>query len=178
MANHSELLKYYTALPDEKLLEIADEAIGLRHEAITVLRDELRRRGLDPSVIEQLQELSVGGIESLAEQFRQLPCPRCQSSGYMVNAFRIAVAIGFIVTTSYKEEIILGCPVCVIKAAKRARLLTLLLGWWGIPFGPIHTLEALGYNSRAISEAGQREATSELLDYVRFNFRAIQSMLN
>ena len=178
MPDLQELSSYYASLSDGKLLELADEAGDLRPEAVTALRDELRRRGLDSPLVEQLQELSTGGVESLAEQFRQLPCPRCGSVGQMVNAFKIATTMSFLVMTQYKEETVLGCPACVKSAAKEARLTTLLAGWWGIPWGPVRSLDALDYDSVAIAGAEQREATGELLDYVRRNFQEIKSLLN
>jgi hypothetical protein len=62
-----------------------------------------------------------------------------------------------------------GSDVYFIRAGESAALkgigytlLTLILGWWGFPWGPIYTIEALVTNL-----SGGKDVTTEIVDSLR-----------
>ena len=63
---------------------------------------------------------------------------------------RFSVCYSYIFFTSRVETdifLVRSYPSALWVGA-RYTLMTLLLGWWGIPFGPIHTIKALATNFR------------------------------
>jgi len=60
-----------------------------------------------------------------------------------------AQVMSFLVFTSYKKTLIVASPQALDKANKEALVKTLLLGWWGIPWGIIRSIEAIVINIRS-----------------------------
>jgi hypothetical protein len=56
------------------------------------------------------------------------------------------------------------CGSCRKKAGLKYTVISVLLGWWGIPWGPIYTLQAIGRNSAGGHQ--DDELNSELLQAV------------
>lgn len=165
---------HYRQLSDDRLVDLAtNEAAELTGEALGVLQDELRRRGLDTAidktVVRTLESLRGGEFDLIVAQFRSLPCPQCGGRVDKLNAFRIDTVVSAIVLTFYQPSVVVGCPSCLARAARVARRTTLILGWWGIPWGPIRSAAALRGASRALAGAAQSDPTEDLLDYVRRN---------
>ena len=75
--------------------------------------------------------------------------------------YRYAISLVFV--TFYNESPLVKVPPgkSRILAGWRYLLITLLLGWWGIPWGPIRTLQALSVNL-----SGGEDLTLELGDTV------------
>ena len=91
----------------------------------------------------------------------------------MLNAVRAAVARSFIVMSSFEPKLVIGCSGCISAEVTRLSNLSLLLGWWGIPWGPIYTIRALVINSKAAAGAASAEPTPELCNYVISNIGEI-----
>lgn len=85
---------------------------------------------------------------------------------------RYQVALSFLIVTfkiptrPYVEG---EAPTFTIAAI--ATTLSLLFGWWGIPWGPIHTLQTIGSNFRG----GLRETVAERLARVSEFTRSVRS---
>lgn len=163
----SSLADYYRQMPDERLLQIAlHEADGLTPEALDVLHAELRSRVADPSVghaVEaQTQTLSPHDVDVLVAAIQALPCPECGRTNRPTNAGEIADAKSFVFFTTYHAETGIACPDCLATRAKRAALVTGLLGWWGFPFGPIQSVKALRRDLRTMRQRDD-DAPSEAL---------------
>ncbi len=75
-----------------------------------------------------------------------------------VRTFLLVVSFGFFTTKSVRGVYVRGVHGRFLPAALYT-LLTLALGWWGIPWGPIYTLEALGANLAG----GRRVTVAELM---------------
>jgi hypothetical protein len=54
--------------------------------------------------------------------------------------------LSIIFFTRYEKKIKIGCPHCLDKANNKALKKSALLGWWGIPWGIIHTVQAIALN--------------------------------
>lgn len=178
MPTRDELIRYYGELTDDQLMRIGlYEADELTQEALEVLKAEIRTRGLGKDMEEAIEVqtclLSPGDQEELVACFRQLPCPICGATGGSLNAGTVATARSFIIMTTREERLVVGCPKCIVAAAHRATNLTCALGWWGLPWGPIRTFQAISKNARTNSTVQGHQATEELRQYVAANRGAV-----
>lgn len=170
----NKLREHYRQMPLERLLHIAVlEADGLTPEALQVLNAELEARGIDRSVekavVAQTQPLSRTEIEALVTAIRRLPCPRCGRNDRLLNGGEIAVARSFVVFTTYDCEMTIACPDCLVDQARKAKRVTALLGWWGIPSGPIRAIQAISCNEMTILKSDRKEASDVLTRWVESN---------
>jgi len=154
-----------------------NEASGLTPEALEVLRAELHARRLGNELRDvidiQMRPIPPDEVDELVGRFRRLPCPLCGSVAGMLNAATVATAQSFLVMSTFEKRLVVGCSSCITAAADKADALTGALGWWAIPFGPVHTLQAMRLNARACSAAERQEATVELRQYVEANRGAV-----
>ena len=182
MPTRAELSDYYRALPDDQLMRIAlHEAQDLTPEALEVLTEESRTRRLgghlEAGIEAQLGLLRPEEREELVARFRRLPCPICRAVGGLLNAAMVATARSFLIVTSYETRVVVGCPRCIIAASREASNVTLALGWWGIPWGPIRAFQAISVNAAANSTAQGDQATEVLKRYVAANRGTVVFML-
>jgi hypothetical protein len=160
--------EHYRQLSDERLEHLAmAESSELVPEAMAALHDELQRRGLG-AVIERA-EAQQHEIEVLVESIRRAPCPHCRSTARKLNALKIGSAVSMVILTFYDAKVLIACPPCLARAARQANTTSMLLGWWGFPWGPIRTIQAMQEADRALARAEQAEPTEELLEYVQTN---------
>ncbi|WP_207428311.1 hypothetical protein [Pedobacter sp. SYSU D00535] len=148
-----QLRKNYERFDDNKLTRIAtEEAAGLRPEAVDLLKQVIKERGLSGSIIKgidaQLQEVDDRILSEYAELLRGLPCPLCKSTDEKLNATMTGSVISFIIMTNYQKELKVACPNCLDKANDRAMIKSALFGWWGFPWGIIRTPQALLLNNK------------------------------
>jgi hypothetical protein len=182
MPTRAELIEYYSALPDDQLMRIAlYEATDLTEEAIEVLKGEIRTRRLGEPVEAAIQiqtcVMSPEEQQELLARFRRLPCPICGAAGGLLNAVMVATARSFLIMTAYETRLVVGCSQCIVAASRRATNLTLALGWWGIPWGPIRALQAISINAGANSTAQGDQPTEALKRHVAANRGAVSLML-
>jgi hypothetical protein len=78
----------------------------------------------------------------------RLRCCKCGGDqGVSLRAYLLTYSLVFFTSKSagaFKPI----CGSCSIKAGLPCCLGTLLLGWWGIPWGPIYTVQAIAKNLR------------------------------
>ena len=151
--NLDELRKNYEGFDDKKLIRIAtEEAIGLRPEAVALLKQIIHERGLSDDIVKgidaQVQEIDNNVLIEYAELLQGLPCPICKSTNQKLNATMTGSVVSFIIMTSYKKELKIACPDCLDKANDSAMLKSALFGWWGFPWGVIRTPQALLLNNK------------------------------
>src|SRR5262245_32031382 len=168
MGELDDLIRHYDRMSDNRLLAIAlHEAADLRPEAVQILRQELRKRNLEsqlsPAIESQLSPLDPQQIDSLVRRFRALACPACSASNLPLNAFSVSRATSILIVTRYQRQLIVGCPACIVDAANRADAHTALCGWWGIPWGPIRSIQALLHNAAVRRAAKQQQVPSKEL---------------
>jgi hypothetical protein len=180
MSDTAEFESHYRTLPDDELGWIAmNKAATLLPEALQALRSELDRRGLSKStergIQAQTRQWSQAELAALVDQYRRGACPRCGVQGTMLNAVIAAVARSFIIVSSYQTKLVIGCSPCLRAEVDRLNRQSLLLGWWGIPWGPIYTIRALHANSQAKNGAEGAAPTPALVGYVASNIGEIAS---
>lgn len=148
-----ELRENYKSLPDDKLIRVATTDVsGLRPEAIQVLQEEIKRRGLSDGLIDgieiQTKEISTDELLAYCELLRRRPCPVCNATSAKLNATMTATTVSYLIMTSYEEQLLIACPDCLDKANKDAMIKTALFGWWGFPSGIYRTIKALIHNKK------------------------------
>jgi len=169
-----ELRQRYSRLSDNKIMELAvREAGGLTVEAIEVLREQIRTRNLDhnleKSIQAQRREWSDSDQAELLDEFRDLPCPICQSTEHKLNGFTIKKIKSFVLYGIRSSEFVVGCPHCISAKAESASKVTRLLGWWVLPLGVNWTIEALENNSKVRKHSSDMDPSDELRAYVEAN---------
>ncbi|MEP0548426.1 MAG: hypothetical protein ABJF88_15930 [Rhodothermales bacterium] len=169
-----QLAEHYRRMPDERLLQIAlHEAADLTPEALRVLNSELTARGINSAVgraVEaQTRSLSRRDLDLLVEAVRKQRCPACGKSDHPLNGGVVADAKSFVLVTSLDKRTVVACPACLAAQAKRAALMTALLGWWAIPWGPIRTIQALTNDFRTMRQSQRSEASDALRAFVEQN---------
>ena len=108
---------------------------GKREGGLRFCNEERRRAGIQLSVSYQIPEQLIK--ERVAAVFNGT-CPRCDGPGPVDvrTSYRV---VSFLVMTSWRNRPALTCRSCGNKAKLRDTVLSLGLGWWGLPWGPVMT---------------------------------------
>ena len=144
----------YGKMTDDELIRVATEdAAGLTPEAQDVVKEEIVKRRLDTNIIKgvaaQNKEYSLAQIDQYCEMVRDLECPCCGSSANRLNGTLTSQVMSFIVFTHSEKKLKVACPDCLDKENNKALTVSATLGWWGIPWGIIRTIGAIGQNIRS-----------------------------
>ena len=54
--------------------------------------------------------------------------------------------MSFILFSSYNKKLKVACPGCLDKANNKALLKTAILGWWGLTWGIVYSVQSLALN--------------------------------
>jgi len=169
-----EIVDNYRRMPDHTIRQIVlYEVRELMPEGVDALRIVLGERGISRDFLVaidgQLAEFSVEKYSELIHWFRMSKCPRCRESETLLNAATPVKVSSFVFATTESKDVIVGCRQCLLAAVRRALIQTLLLGWWGIPWGLIRTLGAVTENDFWRRRVDEPEPTDEFIAYVYEN---------
>jgi hypothetical protein len=144
----------YQRMSDEELVRTATQnAYGLTSEAMEVVKEEIRKRGLSENIIKaveaQNKEVTLEEIDAYCDIISKLGCPVCGNSSERLNATLTSEVTSFIFFTQFKRKIKLGCGQCLDKANESALVKSAVLGWWGLPWGIIRTPRAILTNIKS-----------------------------
>ncbi len=165
----------YAQMSDNELVNfVTQDAGGLTPEALEAAKAELRKRqlhhsGLSEALEAQNKTYTVSEVNQYCMPIRNLDCPGCNSNATPLNATLTAEVMSFVLFTSYKKQVKVGCPTCLDKANSEALLKSIALGWWGFPFGIIRTIEAIVLNIRNKKRNHAELATEQLVNFVTAN---------
>ena len=178
--NNEKLRTHYQQLPDEDIERLANyEAGDLSTEAVGILKEEIKRRGLSDefNVAADIQTkgLSEEELLDLIRKISMFPCPICGKKQNYLNGFNVMSVRSFIIGTSVEMPLIIACPECTPANAKNALIKNLFLGWWGFPWGPIRTIHSIFTNSRAMNSNGYIGPTKEFTEFIRPHSAAIKA---
>lgn len=171
----------YRRYSDEKLLRIVSEdAAKLRPEALVLLREEMAARGLaavaERAIKVQLRVATEADIAKYCGLLQAQPCPRCCSTGQPLNAASISKVLSMLVLTFREKQFAIVCPTCLGKLIREASNITVLLGWWGVPWGVVRTIRALRSNRKTL-ETNHVPYPNELLKaFVKRNVGRIEAV--
>jgi len=142
---------YYRNMADNELLRaVTQDARNLTPEAIEVIELELKRRNLhgkaSSAVAAQNRQYTLEEIDAYAGLLQNLPCPRCGKTSKKLNGGQMAEAVSVIIFSTLTTYVSIACPQCLDELSDKAQTKTALLGWWGIPWGPIRSVRAFNIN--------------------------------
>lgn len=99
-------------------------------------------------------------------------CPKCHGAGPVDvhKSYRVWSAVFL---TSWKNEPQVSCRSCGVKAQLGSTLFSLVLGWWGLPWGLIMTPVQVGRNVVALlKRPTSEESSADLQRLVSINMAA------
>jgi hypothetical protein len=184
---------FYKGLPDAVLLQkLKQESHGLTPEAIEVIREEIARRNLDVELIEvvaaQNKSHSMEDIDRFCDLLARQWCPQCNKGDTPLTTIYICQAVSIIYITFYTKKVAIGCPDCLRSECSYALGLTLFLGWWGVPHGPIRSIQTISNfvaARRLLTQAGPNDimrgfvlANIGLLAYHKDNDEHLRQILH
>lgn len=167
----AELRKNYERLDNARLIRLAsEEAVGLRPEAVELIKQMIKERGLSADIQKavdiQLKPVSEGDLQKYTNLLRKQPCPICGSTAELLNATMTAETVSFIIYTNYRKNLVIACPDCLDKQNNSASIRSALLGWWGLPWGIARTPQALLFNYKMKKQNHLSEANELFRSFV------------
>lgn len=171
-----EVAAHYRSLEDEDLQRLALYEVGDMHpRAVDALRSEIRRRGLDPSLLQavdlNLRGLTPEDLDSALAVVQGFPCPLCGRSSSPLTACTLGYGIGPLPFPLFRTQVRFGCRPCLhreLKAAKgsvRFRWVLSLLN----PFEVLAVIEVLESNRVAPRTLAWQGPSRELLQFTQLN---------
>ncbi|AUC16521.1 hypothetical protein BTO06_15785 [Tenacibaculum sp. SZ-18] len=165
--NLEDIRENYKKFDDWKIEKLAtEEADSLRPEVVDILKSEIKKRNLNHSLINSVDSLTKKITDKDLNQYYEIlknhPCPKCKSKKQKINATFVGQVISIFVITNYDKSIRIACSDCLDIMHKKANIKSLLLGWWGIPWGPINTIRSLIFNFN-MKKYNRTESQNEIL---------------
>lgn len=175
-----EVEKYYQEKSDEEIVKIATKhGVGLRPEVFGIIENEIKKRNLDPNIlngaIAQNTIYTYDELDNYAQLLQNLPCPKCYNTRSKLNATVAYTIKGLIYISVTKKSLHIACPNCSDKISDQAIRTSLLLGWWSIPGGIIKTPIYLYKNYREKKENNAPKANTTLLAFTLENIGFIET---
>ena len=170
----------YQRMSDDQIIKIATtDARGLRPEVYGIIENEIKKRNLNPNILQgaiaQNKEHSLAEVEQYSKLLRDLPCPICGNTHEKLNGTISHTVKSFIIFTTYGTEPTIACPDCLDKKNDDAILSTALLGWWGVPWGFFKTPVYIYRNFKAKKENRLDTSNNALLSYTLRNIGEIET---
>jgi hypothetical protein len=130
--------------PDRNASASATEQFQLLNEAYSILSDPVLRARYDTISIETNPKHSTSSVkEETPEPIACSCCGKISAQPRYVIFYEVKSFI-FVTTRSPVQGIF--CSACAERKSFRATAITWLLGWWGIPWGPIYSIQAIFSN--------------------------------
>jgi|APLak6261672720_1056091.scaffolds.fasta_scaffold18238_1 hypothetical protein len=144
----------YQKMSDDELIRIATtDASGLTPQAQEIIKEEVAKRKLDTNILKgveaQNKSYSIEEIDKYCNLVQTLSCPICKTNSEKLNATMTSEVVSAIVFSTKNKKIKVGCPSCLDKANNSALTKSVLLGWWGIPWGIFWTIKAINDNLKS-----------------------------
>lgn len=144
----------YQRMSDEAFIAVTiQNAAGLTPEALEVIKEEVERRKLDTNLIKgvlaQNKSYTLAEINEYCNHIRDLSCPSCGTNSTPLNGTMTSEVMSFVLFTQHKKQLKIACPGCLDKANNNSLTKTIALGWWGIPWGIIRTIQAIAHNIKS-----------------------------
>ncbi len=164
----------YARQSDQELIRIiSQEAHGLTTEAVQVIKEELAKRNLDAKLTQvvEVQNRNFSGeeLDDLARFVETLICPVCHKYTQPLTAAVISQTMSFVIMTQYSNKLHIACPDCLKSECNSSIGITLLLGWWGFPWGPIRSVQSLVNNFKAYSAINHHGPNDYLQGFILAN---------
>jgi hypothetical protein len=130
--------------PDRNTSAAAEETFKQLVQAHEVLSNPGKRADYDAQCIDMPQPAAGWGKPS--KVLTPIVCVVCERIPIQPKYVIFYEVKSLFVTTRRTPIQGIYCRKCAGKRLRRATLVTWLLGWWGIPWGPVYTVQALVQN--------------------------------
>jgi hypothetical protein len=120
--------------------------------------------------------LSEAEIEEYCALIQAVPCPICHSAAEPLNATVTSKVSSFIILTTWKKELAIACPKCLDKLSESATSHSIIVGWWGIPWGIIRTIKAISSNRKMAKSHHMPYPNTTLKAFVVENVRSLDKV--
>jgi hypothetical protein len=127
------------------------------------------------STAAQNRTYTIQEVDNYCELIRGLNCPSCGASHTKLNATMTSEVMSFIVLTHYSKKLKVACPDCLDKANNNALTKSVLIGWWGFPWGIIRTIQAIGHNTKGKKTNRLETPNNYLRSYVLSKMGQLES---
>jgi hypothetical protein len=162
-AYHGLISKFH---PDRNPDPAAAEITAKLNEAYSVLGDERKRALYDAWLDSLRQNESTSESKPSAVEVPDVKCVRCGKQDETLRLTLMHYVFSLLIITYRKGASGIWCEKCRIFQSAKWTFVSGLLGWWGIPWGPIYTLHALIMNGKGGSQpAAQNAAILRVLGY-------------
>lgn len=128
--------------PDRNASPDATRQFQLLNEAYAALNDPAARAEYDTKSVEPREEPAAAA----REEPEPIVCSCCGKVSAQPRYAIFLEAKSFIFVTTRSAIQGIFCSACAEKKALKASAVTWLLGWWGIPWGPVYSVQALWGN--------------------------------
>lgn len=134
MLEVSEIKKNYESYEDHRILKIANGGVkGLRDEVVPLLLAELKKRNLDPYLIEWIKaerrEISAQELETITRDVHESLCVVCNKNRDL-RGISFTTVVGFLIGTSVVQYDLIICKDCGKRKKRHSTMLTSTFGWW------------------------------------------------
>ena len=175
--------EYYTRMSDQELIRVStQDASGLRPEVFEIIENEIKKRNLNPNLINgalaQNKKHTTEELEKYSEKLRKLACPICGQTEQKLNGTIAHSVKSFFIFTSFKTEPFVACPQCLDKKNNQALISSAILGWWGIPWGIIKTPTYIFRNIKAKKQNHLDNSNETMLSFTLSNIGEIETYGN
>jgi hypothetical protein len=134
--------------------------------------EKCRARG---ALLAQSRQLPEAAVREQVWKVQQGPCPKCGGAG-PVDVYTAHQVWSALVLTRWTSTPQLSCAPCGRKAQLQGVGASLLLGWWGFPWGLLLTPIQIGRNLVALARTKPATAPSPQLErLVRMRMAATAS---
>jgi hypothetical protein len=89
-------------------------------------------------VLARSQAIPAETVRSYIQSLHMGPCPKCKGRG-PIDVFTSHKVWSAVVVTQWKSEEQVSCKRCGFKSQMIGLVSSLVLGWWGIPWGFVIT---------------------------------------
>ncbi|WP_430391482.1 hypothetical protein [Dyella sp. 20L07] len=165
MYSKADYLKNFSQTDSDTLRDrlIGDE---LTTEAKEAIRDILTQRGYPLPDIRTVP-ITDDEVRAHAVAIRNGACPHCKGKQSVVEVRTAHWVWSALILTRYGRRTILACRDCGRSASLKALASSMVLGWWGVPFGLLVTPYKIVANVAELLRQDKPEPSPALQTFVR-----------
>ena len=135
MISIEEIKENYKKFSDSKIENIAlSESKELRKEVLSILKDEILKRKLDPNLVTwvdaETNTLTDFEKQSIKTKIENLKCPNCELKRSELKGWEINTVASFLITFRDSSNNRILCHYCGRNKKIISFLVTLIAGWW------------------------------------------------
>lgn len=178
--NLNDIRENYKRFDDYQIEKIAlEEAHSLRPEVLDILKAEIKQRNLNLNLINsvdsQTKQLTNDEFNEYCEILKKHPCPKCKSKTQKINVTMVGEVVSMVIISDYDKSVKVACSNCLDDIHNKANIKTMLLGWWGFPWGPIYTIRSFIFNSNMKKNNRGEQSNQIFKNFVINNIGILES---